>query len=140
MPDSLPIDQSQSFITVVFKANGGQIDWKDKRNNTLRSELTKLWKAGKSTQAIADELTRRCQREDGSGVVITKHIVISKAHNLGLKSRPSPLKRVRQRAWIAANIAIFNELHGYPEPRRASAVRRHPGGREGQIRIESSIR
>ena len=52
--------------------------WTDDRIETLR----KLWDDGLSASQIAKEL--------GEGV--TRNAVIGKAHRLGLKSRPSPVK------------------------------------------------
>jgi GcrA cell cycle regulator len=54
--------------------------WTDERIQLLQS----LWEKGLSASQIATEL--------GEG--ITRNAVIGKAHRLGLKSRPSPLKAV----------------------------------------------
>jgi len=54
--------------------------WTDERIQLLQS----LWERGLSASQIATEL--------GEG--ITRNAVIGKAHRLGLKSRPSPLKAV----------------------------------------------
>ncbi|MBK5910249.1 global cell cycle regulator GcrA-like protein [Rhodothalassium salexigens] len=54
------------------------MSWTDERIETLK----RLWDAGKSASQIAAEL--------GEGV--TRNAVIGKAHRLGLKSRPSPVK------------------------------------------------
>ncbi|RMD87549.1 MAG: global cell cycle regulator GcrA-like protein [Alphaproteobacteria bacterium] len=52
------------------------------------AELKKLWDRGLSASQIASEL--------GDG--ITRNAVIGKAHRLGLKSRPSPVKSEPARA------------------------------------------
>jgi len=54
------------------------MSWTDDRINLLKG----LWEKGLSASQIAAEL--------GDG--ITRNAVIGKAHRLGLKSRPSPLK------------------------------------------------
>ncbi|MEM1021747.1 MAG: GcrA family cell cycle regulator [Sphingomonadales bacterium] len=54
------------------------MSWTDERIEALR----KLWDEGLSASQIAEKL--------GEGV--TRNAVIGKAHRLGLKSRPSPVK------------------------------------------------
>jgi GcrA cell cycle regulator len=54
------------------------MSWTDDRIELLR----RLWDSGKSASQIADEL--------GHGV--TRNAVIGKAHRLGLRARPSPVK------------------------------------------------
>ena len=53
------------------------MSWTDERIATL----TKMWEGGATASQIADEL---------GGV--SRNAVIGKAHRLGLKSRPSPVK------------------------------------------------
>jgi len=53
------------------------MSWTDERINTL----TKMWEGGATASQIADEL---------GGV--SRNAVIGKAHRLGLKARPSPVK------------------------------------------------
>ena len=53
------------------------MNWTDERIATL----TKMWESGATASQIADEL---------GGV--SRNVVIGKAHRLGLKSRPSPVK------------------------------------------------
>lgn len=58
--------------------------WTDDRIEKLKA----LWDAGQSASQIAKEL--------GEGV--TRNAVIGKAHRLGLKSRPSPVKSDKVKA------------------------------------------
>jgi len=60
-----------------FVANGIRMSWTDERIATLK----KMWEGGATASQIADEL---------GGV--SRNAVIGKAHRLGLKSRPSPVK------------------------------------------------
>ena len=53
----------------------------------LAEELTRLWNEGLSAASIAAQISRSV------GFVVTKNSIISKAHRLGLSSRPSPLRR-----------------------------------------------
>ena len=53
------------------------MSWTDERIATLK----KMWEGGSTASQIADEL---------GGV--SRNAVIGKAHRLGLKSRPSPVK------------------------------------------------
>lgn len=61
--------------------------WTDDRIEILR----KLWDQGLTASQIAKEL--------GEGV--TRNAVIGKAHRLGLKSRPSPVKSDKKKAAVA---------------------------------------
>ena len=70
------------------------MSWTDERIATL----TKMWEGGATASQIADEL---------GGV--SRNAVIGKAHRLGLKARPSPVK---------AN-----------EPKPAAPVRKEPEAR-----------
>jgi GcrA cell cycle regulator len=58
-------------------SDGYPMSWTDERIETL----TKMWEGGATASQIADEL---------GGV--SRNAVIGKAHRLGLKSRPSPVK------------------------------------------------
>ena len=53
------------------------MSWTDERIE----KLTKMWEGGSTASQIADEL---------GGV--SRNAVIGKAHRLGLKARPSPVK------------------------------------------------
>jgi GcrA cell cycle regulator len=64
------------------------MSWTDDRI----AKLKKYWDAGFSASQIADKL--------GGGV--TRNAVIGKAHRLGLKSRPSPVKQDKPKPKAAA--------------------------------------
>src|SRR6188472_946672 len=68
------------------------MSWTDERIATL----TKMWEGGATASQIADEL---------GGV--SRNAVIGKAHRLGLKARPSPVKA--------------NEPKPVPRPKEAEA-------------------
>src|SRR6187200_2465344 len=76
------------------RTDGYRMSWTDERIATL----TKMWEGGATASQIADEL---------GGV--SRNAVIGKAHRLGLKARPSPVK---------AN-----------EPKPAAPVRKEPEAR-----------
>lgn len=59
------------------------MSWTDERIATLK----KMWESGSTASQIADEL-------DG----VSRNAVIGKAHRLGLKSRPSPVKANEDKA------------------------------------------
>src|SRR6186713_1073169 len=59
------------------RTDGYRMSWTDERIATL----TKMWESGATASQIADEL---------GGV--SRNAVIGKAHRLGLKARPSPVK------------------------------------------------
>ena len=59
------------------------MSWTDERIATLK----KMWEGGSTASQIADEL---------GGV--SRNAVIGKAHRLGLKSRPSPVKSADKKA------------------------------------------
>ncbi|RMB00593.1 GcrA family cell cycle regulator [Eilatimonas milleporae] len=69
--------------------------WTDERIEQLK----KLWDEGLSASQIAKEL--------GEGV--TRNAVIGKAHRLGLKSRPSPVKSDKTKAKAPAKKAAKKE-------------------------------
>ena len=64
------------------------MEWTDARVE----QLTNLWIKGLSASKIADKLTGT-----------TRNAVIGKAHRLGLKARPSPIKRETD------NITMLND-------------------------------
>jgi GcrA cell cycle regulator len=67
------------------------MSWTDERIEQLRT----MWDKGMSASQIAEQL----------GGAITRNAVIGKAHRLGLKSRPSPVKADSPRASAAAKAA-----------------------------------
>ena len=71
------------------------MSWTDERIDLLKS----LWDSGQSASQIAREL--------GDGV--TRNAVIGKAHRLGLKSRPSPVKNDKPEAPAAPKRAEKKE-------------------------------
>lgn len=70
------------------------MSWTDERIATL----TKMWESGATASQIADEL---------GGV--SRNAVIGKAHRLGLKARPSPVKAAEQAKKKAAKEASRQE-------------------------------
>jgi GcrA cell cycle regulator len=76
------------------------MSWTDERIATL----TKMWESGATASQIADEL---------GGV--SRNAVIGKAHRLGLKARPSPVKAAEQAKKATKKAAAR------PEPREAAA-------------------
>ena len=76
------------------------MSWTEERIATL----TKMWESGSTASQIADEL---------GGV--SRNAVIGKAHRLGLKSRPSPVKAKEQRA------AAKKKPAAAPAPKPAAA-------------------
>lgn len=58
------------------------MEWSEERVEMLKS----LWSKGRTASQIADELGD-----------VTRNAVIGKVHRLGLKSRPSPIRRERER-------------------------------------------
>jgi GcrA cell cycle regulator len=73
------------------------MSWTDERIE----KLTKMWEGGATASQIADEL---------GGV--SRNAVIGKAHRLGLKARPSPVKANERAKWRKR-----------PWPRRPSLLR-----------------
>jgi len=59
-----------------------QMEWSEERVEMLKS----LWSKGRTASQIAEELGD-----------VTRNAVIGKVHRLGLKSRPSPIHRERER-------------------------------------------
>ena len=56
-------------------------------NDQTEAHLHQLWKEGHSARAIAGILNERYP------TVFTVNAIIGKAHRLGLKPRPSPIRR-----------------------------------------------
>jgi GcrA cell cycle regulator len=83
------------------------MSWTDERIATL----TKMWESGATASQIADEL---------GGV--SRNAVIGKAHRLGLKARPSPVKAAEQAKKAAKKPAK-------PEPREAAPAKPRPTAR-----------
>jgi GcrA cell cycle regulator len=77
------------------------MSWTDERIATL----TKMWESGATASQIADEL---------GGV--SRNAVIGKAHRLGLKARPSPVKANEPKP-----AARPKEVEGKPAPRAPQA-------------------
>jgi GcrA cell cycle regulator len=77
------------------------MNWTDERIATL----TKMWESGATASQIADEL---------GGV--SRNAVIGKAHRLGLKARPSPVKAAEQAKKASKKAAK-------PEPRELPAAK-----------------
>ena len=93
-----------------------QMSWTDERIEKLR----KMWEGGATASQIADEL---------GGV--SRNAVIGKAHRLGLKARPSPVKPnekpARPAATPAAPVASAGKSDGPDEsPAVEKAVRPEP--------------
>lgn len=81
------------------------MSWNDERIETLR----KLWERGLSASQIAEEL---------GGV--TRNAVIGKAHRLGLKARPSPVKNEPvKKAAAAEKPSVPAAATPAPAPRKA---------------------
>ena len=85
------------------------MSWTDERIETL----TKMWEGGSTASQIAEEL---------GGV--SRNAVIGKAHRLGLKARPSPVKANEKEAAAPAPKPVKADLppRAVPPP-RASAAR-----------------
>ncbi|HBR85509.1 MAG TPA: GcrA cell cycle regulator, partial [Erythrobacter sp.] len=77
------------------------MSWTDERIATLK----KMWEGGSTASQIADEL---------GGV--SRNAVIGKAHRLGLKSRPSPVKANDKKKAAAAPKAAPKA----PAPKKAA--------------------
>ncbi|MBF7010562.1 GcrA family cell cycle regulator, partial [Novosphingobium sp. HR1a] len=85
------------------------MSWTDERIE----KLTKMWEGGSTASQIADEL---------GGV--SRNAVIGKAHRLGLKARPSPVKANEKPARPApAPKKPKPEVTAAPEPAPAPAPR-----------------
>ncbi|MEQ5786961.1 GcrA cell cycle regulator [Erythrobacter sp. NFXS35] len=86
------------------------MSWTDERIGTLR----KMWEGGSTASEIATEL---------GGV--SRNAVIGKAHRLGLKARPSPVKANDKKKPAAPKKPVAPAPKPAPEP-RADAAERAP--------------
>lgn len=87
------------------------MSWTDERIEQLRN----MWEKGLTASQIADEL---------GGV--SRNAVIGKAHRLGLKSRPSPVKATEKVAKPAKAPAAPKPASPAPAPRMAAPVAPRP--------------
>ena len=87
------------------------MSWNDERIATL----TKMWEGGATASQIADEL---------GGV--SRNAVIGKAHRLGLKSRPSPVKANEAKAAPAAKAETEAKAAPKPKPKAAPVAEAAP--------------
>lgn len=79
------------------------MSWTDERIATLK----KMWEGGSTASQIADEL---------GGV--SRNAVIGKAHRLGLKARPSPVKAAEKKAAVAKKAKpAAKPVEKKPQPR-----------------------
>src|SRR5690606_3120098 len=83
------------------------MSWTEERIATL----TKMWEGGSTASQIADEL---------GGV--SRNAVIGKAHRLGLKARPSPVKANEQKAEAKPKAAVESK----PAPKAPPVARPAP--------------
>ncbi|WP_305096793.1 GcrA family cell cycle regulator [Croceibacterium aestuarii] len=83
------------------------MSWTDERI----AKLTKMWEGGATASQIADEL---------GGV--SRNAVIGKAHRLGLKSRPSPVKPNEKPAPKAGKAAAQAKVAAKPRPKAPAAA------------------
>ena len=90
------------------------MSWTDERIE----KLTKMWEGGATASQIADEL---------GGV--SRNAVIGKAHRLGLKARPSPVKPNEKEAAPAAPAPKPARSEAAPAPRPAPAPKADPAPR-----------
>src|ERR687898_163448 len=99
------------------------MSWTDERI----AKLTKMWEGGATASQIADEL---------GGV--SRNAVIGKAHRLGLKARPSPVKANEPKPAPARK-----EAESRPVPKAAKPIRPpvedEPGEEEAAFSAASEI-
>jgi GcrA cell cycle regulator len=95
------------------------MSWTDERI----AKLTKMWEGGSTASQIADEL---------GGV--SRNAVIGKAHRLGLKARPSPVKP-NDKPEAAAKPAVPAAKPAAP---RAAPVREAPAPRPAPAAVDSA--
>ncbi|PZQ23301.1 MAG: GcrA cell cycle regulator [Sphingopyxis macrogoltabida] len=87
------------------------MSWTDERIESLRT----MWEKGLTASQIADEL---------GGV--SRNAVIGKAHRLGLKSRPSPVKATEKPAKAVKAPAAPRSVSAAPPPRAAAPAAPRP--------------
>ena len=101
------------------------MSWTDERIATL----TKMWEGGATASQIADEL---------GGV--SRNAVIGKAHRLGLKSRPSPVKANEPKPAPARKEGDVRHAAKAARPARPAAPDEHaPGDEEAAFSAASEI-
>ena len=83
------------------------MSWTDDRIELLR----RLWDQGRSASQIADEL----------GMGVSRNAVIGKAHRLGLRARPSPVKPEPARPATPAPAPV-KKAKPAPKPTRVSLL------------------
>ena len=86
------------------------MSWTDERIE----KLTKMWEGGSTASQIAEELTG-----------VSRNAVIGKAHRLGLKARPSPVKANEKEAAAPAPVTPRAPKADVP-PRPAHVARKEP--------------
>src|SRR3990167_9444455 len=96
--------QAQRTAWQAFLRYWIEMSWTDERIATL----TKMWEGGATASQIADEL---------GGV--SRNAVIGKAHRLGLKSRPSPVKPNEEKG-SAKKSAEAPAAKAKPKPKAAA--------------------
>ena len=87
------------------------MSWTDERIESLRN----MWEKGLTASQIADEL---------GGV--SRNAVIGKAHRLGLKSRPSPVKATEKAKPVKAAPTVPKPAAASPAPRVAAPAAPRP--------------
>ncbi len=101
------------------------MSWTDERIETL----TKMWEGGATASQIADEL---------GGV--SRNAVIGKAHRLGLKARPSPVKANEPKPAPERREAEPRPTPKSAKPARSTAsVEHEPGDEESAFSAASEI-
>ncbi len=95
------------------------MSWTDERIE----KLTKMWEGGSTASQIADELG-----------AVSRNAVIGKAHRLGLKSRPSPVKaneaKVERKVDAAPEVRAATPMKAKaPAPAPAPRVEARPAAR-----------
>src|SRR3546814_3396626 len=100
------------------------MSWTDERIEQLRG----MWEKGLTASQIADEL---------GGV--SRNAVIGKAHRLGLKSRPSPVKATEKVAKAPKPVAP-NPIAPVAAPRAAAPAFSRPRSEEHTSELQSLMR
>jgi GcrA cell cycle regulator len=90
----------------ALQNDGNAMSWTDERIE----KLTKMWESGATASQIADDL---------GGV--SRNAVIGKAHRLGLKARPSPVKSNERPEPVTTPVAVSE-----PAPPAAPAAAKPP--------------